>query len=98
MTGRGRILAVRLRAAVVGLTAIAVVVGALASACGGQSSEKAFADPTWQKEFGISKCSLSSTGRSRYFVLQPGFRIVLEGGDGRLAVTVLDVTRLFSSV
>lgn len=80
------------------MTAVAVVVGALASACGGQSSVEAFADPSWQKQFGISKCSLSSTGRSRYFVLEPGFRIVLEGGDGKLAVTVLDETRVVSSV
>ena len=80
------------------MTAVAVVVGALASACGGQSSAEAFADPSWQKQFGISKCSLSSTGRSRYFVLEPGFRIVLEGGEGKLAVTVLDETRVVSSV
>jgi hypothetical protein len=84
--------------AIVGMTAVAVVVGALASACSGQSSVEAFADPSWQKQFGISKCSLSSTGRSRYFVLEPGFRIVLEGGHGKLAVTVLDETRVVSSV
>ena len=31
-------------------------------------------------------------------MLEPGFRIVLEGGEGKLAVTVLDETRVVSSV
>ncbi len=81
--------------------AVVVVVLAaagLATACGGQSTEKAFADPSWQKQFHISECALQSTGRNTYFVLEPGFRLVLEGGGGRLAITVLDETKTVTGV
>jgi len=69
-----------------------------ATACGGQSTEEAFADPSWQKQFRISECALQSTGRNTYFVLKPGFRLVLEGGGGRLAITVLDETKSVTGV
>lgn len=32
-------------------------------------------------------------GRNEFFVLEPGFQLVLEGNDERLAITVLDETR-----
>jgi hypothetical protein len=76
----------------------AVVAAGSASACGGQSSEEAFADPSWQKRFQISECALESTGQNTYFVLEPGYRLVLAGGGGRLAITVLDVTRTVAGV
>lgn len=69
-----------------------VMVGSSA-ACGGQSSEEAFADPSWRKTFRIADCALEPTGRNTYFVLEPGFQLVLAGGGGRLAITVLDETR-----
>jgi hypothetical protein len=81
--------------------AIIVVVLAAAgsaTACGGQSTEEAFADPSWQKQFRISECALQSTGRNTYFVLEPGFQLVLEGGGGRLAITVLDETKTVTGV
>ena len=43
--------------------------------------------------FFINKSDLSTTGRSRYFVLEPGFRLVLEGREGG-TVTVLTITVL----
>ena len=69
-----------------------------ATACGGQSTEEAFADPSWQKQFRISECALQPTGRNTYFVLEPGFQLVLEGGGGRLAITVLDETKTVTGV
>jgi hypothetical protein len=79
---------------------VAVVLAAAGSApaCGGQSTEEAFADPSWQKQFRISECALQSTGRNTYFVLEPGFQLVLEGGAGRLAITVLDETKTLMGV
>jgi hypothetical protein len=76
----------------------AVLVGGSATACGGQSSEEAFADPTWRKTFRIADCVLEPTGRNTYFVLEPGFQLVLEGGGGKLAITVLDETRTVAGV
>ena len=52
----------------------------------------------WQEEFGISKCNLLTTGRNGYFVLEPGFQLVLEGDDTRLQITVLDETRQVDGV
>lgn len=54
--------------------------------------------PPWQQEFGIDKCKLSTTGRNQYFILEPGFQLVLEGGDTRLQVTVLNETRVVAGV
>ena len=76
----------------------AVVAAGSASACGGQSSEEAFADPSWQKRFQISECALESTGQNTYFVLEPGYRLVLAGGGGRLAITELAETRTVAGV
>lgn len=56
------------------------------------------ASPTWQEEFGISKCNLLTTGRNQYFVLEPGFQLVLQGGDTKLQITVLDQTKTVDGV
>lgn len=55
-------------------------------------------DSAWQEEFGLSDCTLVPTGRNEYFILEPGFRLVLEGRNlvgapEKLAITVLDETR-----
>jgi hypothetical protein len=54
--------------------------------------------PPWQEEFGISKCNLATTGRNEYFILEPGYQLVLEGGGTRLQITVLDETRKIDGV
>ena len=38
--------------------------------------------------FGIDKTDLSSTGRNRYFVLEPGYQLVLEGKHGSKSTTL----------
>jgi hypothetical protein len=48
--------------------------------------------PEWQEEFDLSKRTLEPTGRNTYFVLEPGFQIVLEGKTEKVAITVLDET------
>lgn len=53
---------------------------------------------SWQQEFGISKCNLLTTGRNPYFVLEPGFQLVLEGGGTKLEITVLNDTRTVDGV
>ncbi len=51
------------------------------------------ADTTWQDDFDIAKRNLASTGRSDYFVLEPGFQLTLEGRNTKLVITVLDETK-----
>jgi hypothetical protein len=70
----------------------------LVGGCGTSSEENPFADPSWRHEFGISQCSLASTGRNRYFILEPGFRLVLAGGSEKLRITVLGETRRVAGV
>jgi hypothetical protein len=53
---------------------------------------------SWQEEFGISECALAPTGRNDYFILEPGFQIVLEGKKGKLQITVLDETKSVDGV
>jgi hypothetical protein len=52
----------------------------------------------WQQEFGIAKCNLLATGRNEYFILEPGHQLVLEGGDTKLQITVLDETKVVDGV
>jgi uncharacterized Fe-S cluster protein YjdI len=54
--------------------------------------------PPWQEEFGIEKCNLQTTGRNEYFILEPGYQLVLEGGDERLEITVLNETKMVAGV
>lgn len=55
--------------------------------------------PEFQEEFaGIAGCKLATTGRNPYFVLEPGFRLELEGGGDRLWITVLDETKEIAGV
>jgi len=55
-------------------------------------------DSGFRRHFDVSSCDLSTTGRSRYAVLEPGYRLVLEGREGgekvRLWVTVLEDTAM----
>lgn len=49
-------------------------------------------ESSWLDEFDLAKRTLLATGRNRYFILEPGFQIVLEGEDAKVAITVLDET------
>jgi hypothetical protein len=51
------------------------------------------AAPAFQEDFGIQGRTLADAGQARYFVLQPGYQLVLGDEDTRLTVTVLDETR-----
>jgi len=52
----------------------------------------------WQKEFGLSKCNLVTTGKNKYFILEPGYQLVFEGGDTKMNITVLDEVRKINGV
>jgi len=52
----------------------------------------------WTQEFNIEKRTLSDVGENLYFVLKPGFQLVLEGEDTRLINTVLDETKQIGAI
>ena len=72
------------------LTAVAILTF---STAWGQSKKS-----EWQDEFAIPSCNLATTGRNPYFVLEPGFQLVLEGGGTKLQITVLGETRMIDGV
>jgi len=43
--------------------------------------------------FSLDPNDLATTGRNRYWILEPGYRIVLEGKGTRVVITVLDDTK-----
>jgi hypothetical protein len=52
----------------------------------------------WQEKFELSSCKLLTTGRNQYFVMEPGFQVVLEGGGTKLQITVLNETKTVDGV
>ncbi|HSB09383.1 MAG TPA: hypothetical protein VLM38_07700 [Blastocatellia bacterium] len=52
----------------------------------------------WTNDFSSEKPDLVSTGRNPYFILEPGYVLVLEGGDTRLIITVKDDIRKVDGV
>ena len=55
-------------------------------------------DQSWTDQFEVASDELASTGRNPYFVLEPGYRLVLEEGTTRLIVTVLPETKQVNGV
>ena len=52
----------------------------------------------WTSSFAVDKEDLMSSGRNPFFVLEPGYQSVLEGGDDRLVITVLNETKMVDGV
>jgi hypothetical protein len=77
-----------MRTLMVGLSGLAMV------ACGEESQ----GETAWQQDFAIAQCRMMPTGRNQYFVLEPGYRLVLDSEDTRLQITVLDETKTVDGV
>jgi hypothetical protein len=52
----------------------------------------------WTGDFRAAGRDWTTTGRNPYFVLEPGYALVLEHGDERLVITVLSKTRTVDDV
>lgn len=77
------------------LTGLALA-AAIAPAAGQARARSA--QPSWRASFPVDKADLVDHGRSPYFILEPGYRLYLEGGPVRLVVSVLDETRVVDGV
>ena len=51
-------------------------------------------DPRFTSSFLLGKCTFKTEGRNPYFILQPGYRIVLESEEEKVRITVLDETEV----
>ncbi len=56
------------------------------------------ADRSWTARFDIDQGELATAGRNPYFVLEPGYTLVLESGRERLVISVLNETRRIDGV
>ena len=52
----------------------------------------------WQEEFNIPSRTLTTTGKSKFFVLMPGYQIVLADEETTLTFTVLNETKKVGDV
>ena len=78
--------------AILGTAAIAVGAAVFAQA-------KDTPKSAWQMEFPVmASCKLQTTGKNPYFVLEPGYQLVLEGGGAKLEITVLEQTKIVNGV
>jgi len=56
------------------------------------------ADDAWTSRFSVEAGDLTASGRNLYFVLEPGYQLVLEDGRTRLIISVLAETRQVDGV
>jgi hypothetical protein len=63
----------------------------------GQAGGK-LGDDAWTSAFPVEKGELVSAGRNPFFILEPGYELVLEKGEERLTITVLDETRVVDGI
>jgi len=77
-----------------------VMVGALGlGACGGDDPPEVNpGQDGFVADFPVDKSDLISIGRNPYFILEPGYSLVLEGGGVQLFITVLNETRTVDGV
>jgi len=68
----------------------------------GEEKETGKKADTFQDSFDLENRHLASTGRNKYFILEPGYQLVLEGKEGehtvRLVITILDETKKIAGV
>jgi hypothetical protein len=80
------------------VTISAALAAAVAAAGGGPAEDGS----KWTTTFAVKAADLTSTGRNPYFVLEPGYQLVLEGTDdgekAGLVITVLDETKTVDGV
>jgi hypothetical protein len=72
---------------------VLMIIAICATGCAKTPNPSPQAEQTWQEEFGLSDCSLETNGRNQFFILEPGFQLILKGGIEQLTITVLDETR-----
>lgn len=84
MTGRNR--------------AVLACVALLALACAALIQAQGSAKQDFRQTFTVDKANLTDTGRSTYFILEPGYRLTFQNGKDTLIATVLAETKTVDGV
>ncbi|HEY2249489.1 MAG TPA: hypothetical protein VGH74_00465 [Planctomycetaceae bacterium] len=83
-------------------SAVVILAAILGSAAVGSraADEKNAADELegWSSDFSTEKDALTSRGKNPYFILEPGYQLILEGGKERLVISVLNETKIVDGV
>jgi hypothetical protein len=77
---------------------ILAALGLLAAPMGIGADGQRANDTSFTNSFQVEKAELSASGRNAYFILEPGYQLVLEGGGERVTITVLDETKVVNGV
>jgi len=77
---------------------LVAVLGFVVLAADTRSGEKTKDDGSWTTDFPVQKGELASTGRNPYFILEPGYYLVLKGDEEQVTVTVLAETKKVAGV
>jgi hypothetical protein len=64
----------------------------------GDAARPGAAAQGWVRDFAIRPDDLTATGRNQFFILEPGYQLVLEGGDEKATITVLHETEMLGGV
>ncbi len=52
----------------------------------------------WTDSFSLENCTFSSTGRNRFFILEPDYQLILESSEEKVVITVLNETKKIGNV
>ena len=63
-------------------------VGLLATPPGLGAEGREGTDSSWVSDFSPVRSDMAANGRNPYFILEPGYQLVLEGNDARATITV----------
>jgi hypothetical protein len=82
----------------IAIVAVAIFLSGLILTSQARAADSSRSDDAWTSHFAVEAKDFSSTGRNPFFILEPGYQLVLEDGDERLTVTVLDETKVVDGV
>ena len=77
---------------------IALGIALVAVAVGARAERRERRTDAWEKDFTIARERLATTGRNDYFILEPGWQIVMKDGREEVTITVLDETEEIDGV
>lgn len=63
-----------------------------------KESKEAKEGKKWTQSFGEEHCTFSSIGANRFFILEPGYQLVLQSDEEKVAITVLNETKMVGNV
>jgi hypothetical protein len=83
------------------LVTFCLYAGLIAGRCIAQETNEK-QSPAWTESFNLEKCTFSSMGKNDYFILEPGYQLILEGIEDKeavnLTITVLNETKKIGNI